>query len=757
MDQCEEVFSLCADRAEREAFLDTLVAHVASAPLILSFRADRLADLSTYPDFARTVEQSLYLLAGMTETDLRAAIEQPARMASLAVEPGLVDLLVNEVAHQPGAMPLLSHALVETWERREGRTLAVAGYNASGGIRGAVAQSAEEIYESIPPGRRVVLCDLMLRLVTSGPEGEPVRSRLPRRLVVTGPEDDAMIDLLVESRLVTSDTGVVELAHESLARAWPRLRGWLEDNLENQRILHHLAVAADSWNGLGRPDSELYRGVRLAKALDWRQETKPTLTAVERDFLDAGRRLSETELRAAENQARHQVRVNRRLRAALATGAVLLVGALVAGSVAVSQANHAQQAATSELARKVGARALLTEDISHSVLLAAQGVRLDDSAETRANLVAAMNKHPNLIRSIPAAGGRTENVEISADGSRIVAGGIDATFHLYDSATGRVLASHHFGAVPGGEQAFTTPRFSPRDRLVAAIAGTAEGKSIDPRWPLRLLDGDTLDPVTPQLAIPSMDNLRFSSLAFSADGRYLAASGQTTQASSPSFNDAAFALVWDLRAAGIAPRKVQLPSAMQGIVLSPDGRTIYCAWPLSAYDVATGKQKWQRADLLGGFTGIDISTRGDLLALQRYEANLTDSTSIDLVNAQTGRTVKVLPSPVDSPSSLTFSPDGGQLATVVASGEVTVWDVAKGIPRVHIKTSEVSWAADFSPDGQTLYTAGDAGILRVYDLAGAKQYLHRAHTAPLRRYLQLSPPTTARRPPTCGRTAQVPG
>ena len=114
---------------------------------------------------------------------------------------------------------------------------------------------------------------LLLRLVTPGPDGQPVRSRLPRRTVVTGPESDALIDLLISSRLVTSDDGVVELAHEALARAWPRLRGWLEDDLEGQQILHHLTQVADSWESLGRPESELYRGVRLAKALQWQQDS----------------------------------------------------------------------------------------------------------------------------------------------------------------------------------------------------------------------------------------------------------------------------------------------------------------------------------------------------------------------------------------------------------------------------------------------------------------------------------------------------
>jgi DNA-binding SARP family transcriptional activator len=359
VDQCEETFSLCPDPVEREAFLATLLEHATHGRLVLVLRADRIADLSAYPEVARVLEPGLYLLGGMGEDDLRATIEQPARLAYLTVEPGLVDLLVGEVASHPGALPLMSHALAETWRRREGRTLTVDGYASSGGIRGAVAQTAEQIYDQLSPERRPVLRDLLLRLVAPGPDGEPVRSRLPRRLVVTGPDNDAMIDVLVAARLVTSDDSVVALAHESLARAWPRLRDWLDDDLEGQQILHHLAVAADTWNGLGRPESELYRGVRLARALDWQQNAGPSLTATEHDFLTESRRLSEAELRAAEDRAQDQLRINRRLRIVLGTGALLLVGALVSGLVAVRQTGRAEDAVTQQLARSISARAAL--------------------------------------------------------------------------------------------------------------------------------------------------------------------------------------------------------------------------------------------------------------------------------------------------------------------------------------------------------------------------------------------------------------
>ncbi|TCN40107.1 DNA-binding SARP family transcriptional activator [Kribbella orskensis] len=741
VDQFEEVFSLCRDTAERESFLAALHAH--QAPLVMSIRADRLADVSAHPAFARTVERGLYLLSGMTRDDLRAAIEEPARLSSLVVEPGLVDLLVNEVADQPGALPLMSHALRETWQRREGRTLTVAGYNASGGIRSAVAQSAEEVHERISPEQRAVLHDLLLRLVAPGPEGEPIRSRLPRRLVVTRPEDNKMIDLLVASRLLTSDAGVVEIAHESLVRAWPRLRGWLEDDLEGQRILHHLAVAADSWNNLDRPDSELYRGVRLAKAFDWRERTTPTLTATEEDFLAASKRLSETELRAAETRERLQLRVNRRLRAALATAAILLVGALIAGLVAVRQADRAELAASRELARQVGARALVTEDISQSLLLAAQGVRLDDAPDTRANLVAAINKHPTLVRSIRAPLGRTENIDVSPDGTRIVSGDEKATFHLYDAQSGEVLKSYTFAPVAEDAVIFTRPRFSPDGRLIAAIASDNYGNPVDPAWPVRLLDAGTLQPVNPQPVVPPPDVPRLNSVVFSKDGRYLALGAQKEGVEAEIAR--AFALVWNLGALDQPPRRVDLGWAWQRAALSSDGRTVYRSWPLTAFDVATGRERWARPDLVGddpvapsiGLPIVEVSDSGDLLAFLHPGPVRNDRTMTTIVDARTGKTVRNLRSTADPPRAADFSADGKLLATAHYGGEVVIWELATGRALQRLRTVEVSWAVAFSPDQRTVYTAGDQGIVRAYDLGGQRRYLRWTQAAPPRRYLHV--------------------
>ncbi|HEY7072415.1 MAG TPA: BTAD domain-containing putative transcriptional regulator, partial [Acidimicrobiales bacterium] len=337
VDQCEEAVVLCDDAGEQARFFTALAAHAERGQLVLAMRADRLGELSAHPDVARLVEPGLYLLGAMGEADLRAAIQGPAHQAGLLLEPGLVELLVHEVEGKPGALPLLSHALLTTWDRREDRTLTVEGYRAAGGIRGAVAQSAEDLYESVPADQRPLVRDLVLRLVTPAADGEPVRTRVPRRTVVTDPLHEEIVERLVAARLVTSDDGVVEIAHEALARAWPRLRGWLDDDIEGQRILRHVAGAADTWDAMGRPDSELYRGARLVGAVDWRDRADPDLTPTEQAFLGASQALADAEREAAAQRARQQASVNRRLRSLLVAAAIFLVAAIFVGAVAIAQ------------------------------------------------------------------------------------------------------------------------------------------------------------------------------------------------------------------------------------------------------------------------------------------------------------------------------------------------------------------------------------------------------------------------------------
>jgi WD40 repeat protein/DNA-binding SARP family transcriptional activator len=730
VDQAEEMFSLCHDHAERERFVQLLADHAEVAPLVLALRADRMGDVSAYPVLAQLVERGLYVLPAMAPEDLRAAIEGPARQAGLIVEPGLPDLLVREVENEPGALPLLSHTLRETWLRREGRTLTVAGYQASGGIRGAVAQSAESLYGELDPDQRRALHDLLLRLVSPGTEGEPVRSRLPRRQVVTNPAQDELVDRLVRSRLVTSDDGFVEIAHEALARAWPRLRGWLEDDIEGQRILHHLSASAEAWDSLGRPPSELYRGVRLTQALEWHEQPHPDLTATEQEFLDAGANLADAEERSAAERARAQTRLIRRLRIALSAAAVLLVFALIAGATAAVQSNRAgrnaaeardaaetaRQTAVSADARRVGARSQLTEDISLSLLLAAAGARLDDSPETRVSLLAALSKQPHLVRSAPPGGGYLEAMDVSRDGRWIASSDDQNRMHLYDAATNRLLRSYDAGRPPGDEPATIAGAFSPDSSQLAVTP-----RSVESTDPVRLLDPDTMQPSATRLASPAAEPASGVDVQFSADGRSLAA----TLMPLPWVRDnpcltPSYAVVWDLRSPSTPPIRVPTGTCHQALALSPDGQTLYTSWPLTAYDVASGDRIWREPKLFSGGL-LDVNATGTLLAL-RDDANEETLKNVLLVDAATGDTVDTLRGHRDLVRDIRFSPDGSLVGAAPGDYELIVWDTATGrlLERWHTFDD---WGVGFSPDNELVYGGSGNSMLRTWDLSLEDTYL----------------------------------
>jgi DNA-binding SARP family transcriptional activator/WD40 repeat protein len=380
VDQLEEVSTLGADADQRRAFLDALVAQAARRPLAVSLRADRLGELTQHPGIAALIQQGLHLLTPMDEHDLREVITGPARQAGLLLEGGLVDLVLRDVEDEPGALPLLSHALRQTWLVREGRTLTVAGYRASGGIRGAVAQTAEEVYATAPPHQREMMRDLMLRLVVPSTGGAPSRAPVPRRTVSMDEDHERVVELLVRARLVTSHADTVELAHEALTIAWPRLRTWLDEDVEGQRIRRHLSVTADAWEGMGRPATELYRGPRLAAALTWRDEATPDLTTIEHDFLD----ISAAQALAEQDAARRR---RRTLVGVLASAAAI---AVVFGSVAVVQARTAATERDTALAAE--RRAEQEAD------RAADAARIARARELTAAGIAALDRDPALAK-----------------------------------------------------------------------------------------------------------------------------------------------------------------------------------------------------------------------------------------------------------------------------------------------------------------------------------------------------------------------
>ena len=283
IDQFEEAFVACRDQAEREAFFDALVEGAGDPDerlvVVLAIRGDFYARCAEHAELSTLVSANQLLVGPMRRDELRRAIELPARRAGLRVEPRLVSALVGDVAEEPGGLPLLSAALVELWQRRDGRTLRYGVYERSGGVSGAVARLAEDAYQRLSPAERLRARPMLLRLAGADDEQAEgfVRRRVPLDELELDRDEDAAraLAVLTESRLLTVDEGAAEVAHEALLREWPRLRDWLAEDAEGRHLHQHLIGAAGEWRDSGRDPAELYRGARLASALDWAAEPRP--------------------------------------------------------------------------------------------------------------------------------------------------------------------------------------------------------------------------------------------------------------------------------------------------------------------------------------------------------------------------------------------------------------------------------------------------------------------------------------------------
>ena len=260
VDQCEQAFA-ADDPAEIREFFDALSQMVFRGMLVVAIRADRLGDLADHEGFAQIIQSHMLMLTALSPDGLRTVIEKPAEQAGLILEPGLVEILVRDADGR--TLPLLSHALRQVWSRREGRVLTVDGYRASGEIDGAVAKTAEEVYATLSEDGARLLRDILLRLVEASADGAVISRRVERTRIAIDDAHAKIVDRLADARLLTTDEESVQLSHEALAREWPRLKEWLADDVEGQRIMRHLGSAAAAWDAMERPDSELYRGGRL--------------------------------------------------------------------------------------------------------------------------------------------------------------------------------------------------------------------------------------------------------------------------------------------------------------------------------------------------------------------------------------------------------------------------------------------------------------------------------------------------------------
>ncbi|WP_328318186.1 caspase, EACC1-associated type [Streptomyces sp. NBC_00388] len=711
VDQLEELFTLCRSPGDREVFLRALRAVAGSGALVvLALRADFYGQAQALPELADALQNHQVLAGPLRSEELRAAVEDPAAVAGLSFDEGLVDLLLHELggANLPegpaGILPLLSHTMWATWRQRRGARLTFAGYQRSGGVTEAIATSADRVYERLDEAGQHAVRRMLPRLVRIDDDSVDTVRPADRRAVLDGLPDtgaaERALGELADARLLVLDENTVRISHDALLRGWPMLRQWVGDDREWLRVRQQIATDAAAWRQAGDDPSLLYRGARLAEAREAAAARGPAAaTGVDSGlavFLDASAR-----------RERRGTRIRRAVIGALTALAVLAAAGGVAAGVfqreAVAQRNHAvARLVAAEADALRGTRPGLAKQLSMTAY------RLDPGAGI-ATLLAGQESAGAIGADQPVT-----DLAVGHDG-RTLARSTGNSVVLSD------MEGHRLGGagLPGAGAL----ALSPDTRMLAATTskGTVRLWAVQDRSRLRRIElpgarpAGSVDPV-----------------AFSADGRLLAVGSSSGTVR-----------IWDVA----DPRAVRLSRTLSGqkgpvdsVVFAPSGHG-----HLLATSGADGKIRlWQPDDrarpaALATLTGAKADP--DLTRMPLHRLAFTPD-GHRLVGPGDGRktdlrlwdvTDPAHPAPLASASrydalhsaecqgntqgSLAFSPDGGILA-LTCQQHLLLWVMAKD--QSHLTYgSEQAGASDahgveapavFSARGYQLFQAGTQGV-----------------------------------------------
>jgi WD40 repeat protein len=700
IDQLEEIFATDQTRAQRVQFIDRIAAlHDAGVVVVLGLRADFFDRVLEIDAVAGWLTANQVLVGPMSARALRRVVVDPARAAGIEVDEALVEVLLGEATSdagsgarlEAGALPLLSHALYVTWSASSGRRLTLAQYRETGGLGGAIAQTAEEVHTSLTPEQQRVERGSILRLAhVHTRDGVADTRRAVDLQGFASPYEADVIAAYVDARLLTTDRGRVQLAHEAVLHAWPRLRSWLDADRDGLRTHGRLSEAVQQWLDANRDPELLYRGSALDTATSWvfGSAEPPALGAAEWEFLDA----SQAE---ESRKATARRRANRRLRALAAGLAVLVLSTGSLAAVAVGQnrtVSHDRNLAVSrQLA--VTAQSLAATDPGVAGQVAVAALAIADTLDARSALLSASGRHPvDRIADVHAV---INSLDVSPNGS-VLAVGTD-TGHLVVWSTGatpRQVAD--LSAVDG---AIYRVAFSPDGALVAV--GGSEG--LVKVW-------SVADPSQPtEVAVESAGSkATVYGVTFSPDsGLLAAASADGTVTLWRSRGSAGYASVTALHA---------FTGTVQSVAISPTGTMLAAAGSdglVALWDLAdpSHPRPWGAPVTVAAskITSLAFNAHGTTLA-----AGSTDTFVHlwDVSHPEEPVAGLKLAGPASWVNDVRYNRDGTELAAAGSDKQVWVWDTATGVATQSLAHPTTLLSAVWAPDGRRLYSGAADGMVR---------------------------------------------
>lgn len=739
VDQLEELFTSEQLAADRQRFVAVLVGLVRSGLVwvIATMRNDFWHRAVETPQLMQLAQGDGRLeLLLPTPAQLSQMIRRPAAAAGVlfdvhpTTDVPLNEMIVEEVAHEPGALPLLSYLLDQLYRcdvlEAHGNALTFASYERLGRLEGAIATKAEAVLDGCSPEERLSLKSVLFSLVQiSAADGDVQRAvsrRVPLSTFPPGGAKRKLVEALLhpDARLLVSDAAdsgnpTVRVAHEALITRWARARDFVRSNAEALKIRGRIEERYALWRGYQSASISETKGIRappLSTSLRaWRARLRhePGLLA-EFDLAD-GMRLardhgSDTEPhlidyieRSAADDRRMRSRSVRVLVAVASVVAVLAILAGAAGLVAVRKEHEAQL--QTHLTLEAQARSLTEAArgrLKDGDVAGAQSIIIEVLTEQRAgdvlpqSAVTVFQDARAADRQIAViyAGGIVQSAEFSPDGQRIVTASYDNTARIWDAGTGALLT-----VLRGHDSAVEHAAFSPDGRRVITAANDKTA---------RIWDAATGE----QLAVLSGHRDTVTNAAFSADGlRAVTASDDAT------------ARVWN---AATGAQLAVLSGHAQYVAtaeFSPDGRRIVTAGGdkiARIWSAATGAPLVTFSGHSDRLKAAAFSPDGQHIVTASWDRTAR------IWDAASGAQLAVLSGHLALVNSVAFSPDGGQIVTASNDNTVRIWNAATGAQTMVLcgHTEAVTWAR-FSPDGLRIVTSSYDKTVRVWDSGAGAQ------------------------------------
>jgi WD40 repeat protein/serine/threonine protein kinase len=688
IDQFEEILTLCLDKQEQQLYVEAIVLAARSEEdpirVVLTMRDDFLVKAKKLKALKDRLNQALEILTTPASTELIKILTEPARQAGYEFEDQELPVeIVNEVTEQTSALPLLAFTAAKLWQQRdkEFKQLRRRSYEAMGGVGGALARHAESMLLQMTHIEQSLVREAFRHLVTS--EGTRAVLTRPEILQLLGKsgESEAVLEKLISARLLVATEGEkgvdrIEIVHEALLSAWPRLIKWQQEDAEGVRLRDQLRSAARQWQEKNYSRSLLWRDEALTEYQLWRIHYKGKLTELEESFAQSS---------LSEANRRQFIR-----RSLIITAMVVL---LIVSAVMYYQRQQTQEqlSQTLVLYEEQARKEILKQNYEGAaVYLNEAYLKGANSLALRYMLAVALAKvenHPPITLSNHTDTITTATFNPTDD--LVATASKDKTARIWQVADGKELFT-----LKGHQDVVVSTSFSPDGKLLltASLDKTAK------LW--KVADGTLITTL-----IGHSDALRTAQ--FSPDGQQILTTSYDHTAK-----------IWDTNTGKLLNTLQGHQATIYAACYSKTGKLIATASAdktVSLWDSNSGELKTTLKGHQAAVINVSFSPDEKLL----LTASIDQTARIWQLSD--GQQLNILSSHQSAITNSKFSPDGKEVLIMCSDGKSYLWETATGKLHATLEGHQADIVSgDFSKDGKLIVTTSYDKTVRVWERATGK-------------------------------------